>query len=240
METKNSILFSFLYLVLIGSAVQGEDEMEMILESTDGRKIQAVIMEVSKESVLTRRSDGKSFEIPLSRLSPASILELRKRASARWLKIAETLVPELTNPDSPVGKMFAARAELRREKTNESEDCSEWPLLLALECLQQMRLDRDSNDSKMDIAVINQGQMHLSLTIQDTEYGNIQPGESKLCEIPKGRVSFVGGTYNAEGKMAPNSGAMIMIEPMAPHGIWIFKQSNQNGVQVWGRETVSP
>jgi len=62
----------------LASIVRADEWTKSVsLQSTDGRTMQARIVDVSNEVVLVERSDAVMFEMPLSRLAPASIQVIR-------------------------------------------------------------------------------------------------------------------------------------------------------------------
>lgn len=57
---------------------------EMVsLESTDGRTIQARILAFTKESIVIRREDGESFDLPLEKLTAGSRKLVEEQRAAR-------------------------------------------------------------------------------------------------------------------------------------------------------------
>jgi hypothetical protein len=68
------IVTCYMLLVTFGNAAGNET---ILFESTDGRTIQGQILKRSADSVLVQRSDGQTFEIPLSRLTAATLTRIQ-------------------------------------------------------------------------------------------------------------------------------------------------------------------
>lgn len=69
-----------------GAAAPGTPKVvnEMVsLESTDGRTIQARITAFTKESIVIRREDGESFDLPLEKLTEGSRKLVEEQRAAR-------------------------------------------------------------------------------------------------------------------------------------------------------------
>lgn len=69
-----SLIICFTLLLTLGGAMGGDI---ILLESTDGRSILGQILKQSADSVLVQRADGQSFEIPLSRLTAATVKKIQ-------------------------------------------------------------------------------------------------------------------------------------------------------------------
>lgn len=69
-----SLIICFTLLLTLGGAMGGDI---ILLESTDGRTILGQILKQSADSVLVQRADGQSFEIPLSRLTAATVKKIQ-------------------------------------------------------------------------------------------------------------------------------------------------------------------
>ena len=53
------------------------------LESTDGRTVKAKVLALTKTTVLIRREDGQTFDLPLDRLTPDSKLRIEEYRAAK-------------------------------------------------------------------------------------------------------------------------------------------------------------
>jgi hypothetical protein len=57
------------------------------LQSTDGRTINAKILTLTKETVLIRREDGQTFDLPLKRLTLDSVQRIEEYRAAKRAKL---------------------------------------------------------------------------------------------------------------------------------------------------------
>jgi hypothetical protein len=64
-----------------------DDTYLMPLQSTDGRTINAKILTLTKETVLIRREDGQTFDLPLNRLTLDSIQRIEEYRAAKRAKL---------------------------------------------------------------------------------------------------------------------------------------------------------